>query len=84
MKEKDLFKLIGSNIRYYRLKREMTQENLGFAIGTWQSRISELEKGRLNATISQLNKIALALDIDIVLFFINKETNATSECVDSL
>lgn len=84
MKEKDLFKLIGLNIRYYRLKKKMTQENLGFAIGAWQSRISELEKGRLNATVSQLNKIARALDIDIVLLFINKETNATSECVDSL
>lgn len=84
MKEKDLFKLIGLNIRYYRLKKKMTQENLGFAIGAWQSRISELKKGRLNATVSQLNKIARALDIDIVLLFINKETNAASECVDSL
>ena len=84
MKEKDLFKLMGLNIRYYRLKKKKTQGDLGFAIGAWQRRISELEKGRLNATVSQLNKIALALDIDIMLLFINKETNATSECVDSL
>lgn len=35
MKEKDLFKLIGLNIRYYRLKKKKTQEDLEFAIGAW-------------------------------------------------
>lgn len=32
----------------------MTQADLGFTIGAWQSRISELEKGKLDASVSQL------------------------------
>ncbi|MBS5113626.1 MAG: helix-turn-helix transcriptional regulator [Coprobacillus cateniformis] len=54
MKNKSLLKLVGKNIRYYRKKKHLTQEELAFEIGKYQSRISEIESGEANISIKEI------------------------------
>lgn len=48
-----------------RKARKMSQLDLAKKIGTTQSNIARIEGGRENFTIAFLNKIALALDVDL-------------------
>lgn len=64
MKDELLFKL-GQSVRYLRLKKEMSQEELAFASGLNLNSISTLERGLNNMKIKSLYKIASALDMDI-------------------
>lgn len=59
------------NIRQYRLKRRMTQEQLAEAAGLSPSYISQIESGRKNIGMEGLNKVATALDLPIEQLFIN-------------
>lgn len=64
MKDELLFKL-GQSVRYLRLKKEMSQEELAFASGLNLNSISTLERGLNNMKIKSLYKIAGALDMNI-------------------
>ena len=54
------------NIRQYRLKRRMTQEQLAEAAGLSPSYISQIESGRKNIGMEGLNKVATALDLPLI------------------
>lgn len=64
MKDELLFK-IGQSVRYLRMKRDMSQEELAFASELNLNSISTLERGLNNMKIKSLYKIAGALDVDI-------------------
>ena len=57
-------KLIGDNIRKYRLKKGLTQNDLAFSCGDkdW-SQISRMERGLVNFSISYLLLVAEILEI---------------------
>ncbi len=66
MKSTLLLKL-GKQIKYYRLKMNLSQEELANRANVHRTYIGMVERGEKNITISSLKKIATALEIDISL-----------------
>lgn len=66
-----VIKRLGANIRYFRLKKGFTQQQLGNAISTIQTNISLLEQGKLNPSVKHLEKVASALDVKVKELFMD-------------
>lgn len=62
----DMRKLVGRNVRRFREKRGLTQEQLADVSGFSQQYISSLEQGRRNPTVITLYELALALGVSHV------------------
>ena len=58
-------KIVGLRIRKYRLKRELTQEELAFEAGLHRAYIGQIERGEKNIGVQNLEKIAQALNIKL-------------------
>ena len=58
-------KKIGQNIRKYRLKIDISQENLAMSAGLYPAYLGRLERGEKCPTIDTLYKISCALGITI-------------------
>jgi transcriptional regulator with XRE-family HTH domain len=56
-------KKLGQNIRKIRLKKKLSQARLATALSVDGAYISNIENGRMNPTLSTLEKIAGALGI---------------------
>ena len=56
-------KKLGENLRKLRLKKNMSQGDLATALSVDRAYISNIENGRMNPTLSTLEKIAAALRI---------------------
>ena len=54
---------LGQNLRKWRLKKDMSQVDLATALSVDRAYISNIENGRMNPTLSTLEKIANALGI---------------------
>lgn len=67
----DLYRIIGKNIKYYREKSKLTQIQLADLSGISISYLSKIEANGCNKSlsISVLNEIANALNIEIIQFF---------------
>jgi transcriptional regulator with XRE-family HTH domain len=61
--------LVAHNLRKLRVKRAISQENLAVDAGIDRTYVSRLERGLENPTVHVLDKIARALDVEIVEFF---------------
>lgn len=60
---------VGEMIRFYRLRKGMSQEELAIAIGhTGKSSISKIERGENDVNSATMKKIADALGVDPVIF----------------
>lgn len=72
--ETNLYQVIGSNIKYFRLKAGLTQVQLSEKLQISISYLSKIEASGCNKSlsISVLNHIANTLDIDITEFFIKR------------
>ena len=70
-KDTELYRIIGSNIKYHREQAKMTQVQLADAAQISISYLSKIEAIRCDKSlsISVLNQIANVLDIDITIFF---------------
>lgn len=64
MHDELLFKL-GQSIRYLRLKKELSQEELGFKSDLSTNSISAIERGTYNFRIKTLYKISAALHVEV-------------------
>ena len=64
MKDELLLK-IGQNIRYHRLRQNMSQEELAFSASLNLNSISTIERGINNIKIKNLHKISKALNIKL-------------------
>ena len=64
MKDDLLFK-IGQSVRYIRLKKGLSQEELAFKSNLNMNSISTLERGLNNIKIKTLYKISEALEVDV-------------------
>lgn len=64
MRDEFLFK-IGQSVRYLRLKKGISQEELAFDAGLNSNSISTFERGINNIKIKNLQKIAIALEVEI-------------------
>lgn len=66
MEYKELFNLIGLNVKVERTIKQLTQAQLAEKIDVHEKYIGKIETGKQNVTIKTLNKIACALNIDII------------------
>ena len=60
---------LGMRIKFLRKSKKLSQLDLSLEAGVNKNYISDLEKGRRNPTILVLNKIAVALNIDLATLF---------------
>lgn len=58
-------KKFGERVRFFRLEKEMTQEELSLEIGTDNSYISNIENARNDIPLSRVRLIAKALGVEI-------------------
>ena len=75
MDDKDVFKIIALNVRVERTIKSLTQAQLAELIDVHEKYIGKIEAGKQNITIKTLNKIANALNIDIIRLLENKNFN---------
>lgn len=61
----DYLKILGTNLRRQRKKRELTQEDVADQAGLTPSYYGRIERGQINVTLLTLSGIARALNIDI-------------------
>ncbi len=71
------YKIIRKNIRYFRLKKNLTQQQLADMIDMSREYICDIENESRNKhlTIAVLGRIADAMNVHIVDFFITDEEN---------
>ena len=64
----DINKTVREKIRGYRLAKGLSQERLAFKTGLHRAYIGQVERGEKNIGLTNLDKIANALEKDIRLF----------------
>lgn len=67
----DIKQKVGKNIRYYRLQKGLTQINLAKHTGLRQTYISEVERGKINISILNINLISESLDVPVYILFLD-------------
>ena len=76
MDDKEVFNLIGLNVKVERTIKRLTQEQLAELIDVHENYIGRIETGKQNVTIKTLNRIANALNIKLTRLLEDKtETN---------
>ena len=69
---KDIIEKFGKRLKEIRLNKNISQEELGFKANLDRTYISSVERGKRNISLRNVEKLAIALEIDIVDFFKNK------------
>ena len=80
-----MLKMIGENIRSIRKGKKLSQEELAEASDMHPSHISDIENGKVNASISAYFQIAKALDVplsELVKFTIGKGGKSDSDLTE--
>lgn len=62
--KKDLRDVFKYNLKYYRLKNKLTQEDLADKVGLSDKYISDLERGEFSPSFEKISELALALNIE--------------------
>ena len=74
MARKDIRDIFRINLRYYRIKNKMTQEDLAVKSDLTDKYIPDLERGIFSPSLEKLDMLAEALNIDTYLLL--KDDNA--------
>ncbi|WP_113651997.1 helix-turn-helix domain-containing protein [Pedobacter namyangjuensis] len=69
-KHEKIFRLVGSNIKTYRKKAKLTQQELANKFSGDRTKISLIENGKENFMFSTLLDIAEGLNVDVKKFFL--------------
>ena len=69
MNPEDIKKVFGENLRRIRMEKNISQENLAFLSGMDRTYVSGIERGKRNVSLVNINKIALALNVEIIELF---------------
>lgn len=71
------YKIVRKNIRYFRMKKNLTQQQLADRIGMSREYVCDIENESRNKhpTIAVLGRIADAMNIHIVNLFMTDEEN---------
>lgn len=75
---------IGRIIQLYRLRKELSQFQLGLEVGMSRDHIGRIERGQTNPTIENIVKISDFLKIDILIFFTEVNQNEISSILDEI
>lgn len=65
----NIFVQLGMRIRYLRKKKGLSQLELSLEAGINKNYISDLERGARNPSLEILDKIAVALDVNLSTLF---------------
>ena len=82
--ERQVLNSLGSQIRYYRKLRNLTQEQLGELAQVSYKYIGEIERGRKKATVITIYRMACALQVtmgDLLHYSSKKQSNAHQKCM---
>lgn len=66
----DILSIVGINIREYRIKQKMSQNQLAFEAGVTREFVNKVESGKYNISVKNLEKLALILEVEVKDFFI--------------
>lgn len=69
MNPEDIKNVFGDNLRRIRMEKNISQENLAFLSGMDRTYVSGIERGKRNVSLVNINKIALALNVEIKELF---------------
>jgi len=72
-KHEKIFNIVGSNIRAYRKKAKLTQQQLADKFSGDRTKISLIENGKENFMFSTLLDIAEGLNVDVKKLFLAKK-----------
>ena len=64
-----LKKIFSNNVRKYRIKQNLSQEELTEKAGLHRTYIGSVERGERNITINAMEKICIALEMSIIDLF---------------
>ena len=67
--KRNLRDILKTNIKYYRIKANLTQEDLAEKANVTSKYISDLERGIFNVSLEKLEQIANALNIEAYLLW---------------
>ncbi len=70
MQGQEVYSLLGRRIKALRVRRELTQEALGERAGLNYKYLGAIERGERNPSVKQLEKIGLALGIELHELFL--------------
>jgi transcriptional regulator with XRE-family HTH domain len=71
----DIRKKIGLRIKEYRIDLKLTQEALAFKAEIDKTYVNEVENGKRNVSVINLEKIIVALDVTVKDFFNSESFN---------
>ena len=74
-----MYSELGVKVRLLRKRRNLKQDDLGEVLNLSRSQISNLEKGRRNLSLKQLEKLCEYFKVDMSYFFM---INTTDYCLD--
>ena len=60
----DLQKVVGRNLRAYRMERGLSQEDFAEVVGVHRTYMGGLERGERNLTLQSLEKIAEVIGVE--------------------
>ena len=70
----NIYKVFANNLRMYRLKRSLSQEELAFKAGLHRTYISDLEREKRSISLGNIFKISTALEIEPYKLLIKENT----------
>lgn len=73
---KKIIQTLSSNIRSFRKSKSLSQEELSYLCGLHRTYISSVERGERNISAENIEKIALALDVEPYML-LKKDLNET-------
>lgn len=74
--KKDILIKFGEKVRFYRKFKGLSQEDLSFKADLHRTYIGMIERAEKNITLTNIEKIANALEIDIKDLFNGKKENS--------
>jgi len=66
---KDINDVFGKNVRLHRTKRKISQEKLAELADLHRTYIGAIERGERNISLMNVQKIAFALDVPVIVLF---------------
>ena len=73
----DIRKKVGGRIKELRLQLKLTQEKLAFKAEVDKTYLNEVENGKRNISMVNLEKVVMALDVSLNEFFDTKDFSKT-------
>ncbi|AHI52424.1 helix-turn-helix domain-containing protein [Spiroplasma culicicola] len=73
MKKNDVVAIFSQNMKEFRVKAGLTQEELSFRAGLHRNYISDTERGRRNVSLKAVEKIAEGLGVEVCELFKHNE-----------